>query len=627
MNMKCQVTADSAEKHSSANTLPTGCPDFEIALPHSREGTVVRAADFGLSEASDRNQDAINAAIAEAKRIGAARLELAPGTYRCFDGDGLRIDGFEDFTFDGMGAVLVFRRDHESLDSQHALLEGAANIEIRNCRCTVVANFNMDWDWETDPLAFWCVAAAKHVDEADNASYVDFDLDRPHPKYPAPVAVQLLNPMRADRKGPILKRGRPGRAFCGTLIGHMGAKSQWLSPTRLRVWAFVRPERGHVAPSQERVYSPKLNRGWAEAVEIGTTFAIAHHYYGMNGIVLDSNVDFTLHDVDVWACWGMGVETRGAQTRWQLVNVNVRPRPGVLQPVTSTADAHHIVQSMGFCKMIGCEVTMNQDDFLNVHDRTTVVRTLSPRTAEVVNSRGIAYTMLRPGSLVGLKDEDFSDTGWTARIERIDDEAVTFDRDLPPQRGRVFVLFDRAFATDNLLFRDCRFHDSPGSRIVVQAHNVTFEGCAFGPMKGTPLKLFSCYTYNVWCEGIGCSNVVVRGCRFENAIDEDLASVPPTQIYAGLAIPADGHWTMLYIPIANAEFAALIEADRAAGRHVAPTPDGVGHILIEGNTFVNPPGWIFYAENGTDYTLRDNVVEWRDPPAGRLPFAGQVRLP
>ena len=640
-------------------SLPiTGCPDFDIALPRPRGGTVVRAVDFGLSETSNRNQDAIHAALAEAHRIGASRVELSPGTYRCFDGEtgmrtgrprsgsgapggralpcgaaecrtpeggGIRINGFEDFVFDGCGATLVFRREHEPTDSQHALLEGVANIEIRNCRRTVVEHFQMDWDWETDPLAFWCVAAEKHVDEADNASYVDFDLDHPHPKFPEPVPVQLLNPMRADRTGPILRRGRPGRAFCGTIIGHTGAKSEWISSTRLRVWAFVRPERGHVAPSQERVYSPKLNRAWVEAVELGTTFAIAHRYYGLNGIVLDSNEDFTLRDVDIWACWGMGVETRGSQTRWQLERVNVRPKPGCKYPVTSTADAHHVVQSRGYGRMVDCEVTMNQDDFLNLHDRTTVGRTVAPGAIEIVNSRGIEYTLLRVGSQVGLKDEDFSDTGWAGRIERIEGETVFFDRDLPPQKGRVFVVYDRERATENFLFRNCWFHDSPGSRGLVQGRHITFEGCVFGPMKGTPLKLHSCYTYNVWCEGIGCEDVVVRGCRFENAIDEDLALTPPTQIYAGLSIPGDGYWTMPCIPIANAEFAALAEADRAAGRKVAPSPEGVCRILIEGNTFVNPPGWIFYAKNGSEFIVRGNTVEWRDPPAERLPFAGQCR--
>ncbi len=93
---------------------PSGCPDFEVELPRAADcvhSAVVRAVDFGLSETNTRNHVAINAAIAEAKRTNADRVELAPGTYRCFDGKGIFIDGFTDFTFDGKGATLVFRRN------------------------------------------------------------------------------------------------------------------------------------------------------------------------------------------------------------------------------------------------------------------------------------------------------------------------------------------------------------------------------------------------------------------------------------------------------------------------------------------------------------------------------------
>ena len=82
------------ETNEARSGLPKGCPDFVVEGPRRTGGATVCAVDFGLNEASDHNQDAINAALAEARRIGAARVELAPGTYRCFDGDGIRIEGF-----------------------------------------------------------------------------------------------------------------------------------------------------------------------------------------------------------------------------------------------------------------------------------------------------------------------------------------------------------------------------------------------------------------------------------------------------------------------------------------------------------------------------------------------------
>ena len=220
---------------------PTGCPDFDVELPRATGGAVIRAVDFGFSETNEHNAVALNAALAEARRVRASRLELAPGTYRCFDGPGVQIEDLEDFTFDGKGATLVFRRDHAPLATQAELLENEGNVEVRNCVRTVVENFNIDWDWENDPLAVWCTCAGKHVDGADNASYADFELEKPHPKYPNQVPVQLLTPMAADKSGARMDGKRGPRGYFGMSLGHIGAKSEWLSPTRLRVWPYVRP--------------------------------------------------------------------------------------------------------------------------------------------------------------------------------------------------------------------------------------------------------------------------------------------------------------------------------------------------------------------------------------------------
>lgn len=606
--------------------LPTGCPEFTVEGPRPDRTSVVRAADYGFSPTNDRNAEAINAALAAARRLGAGRLELAPGEYRCFDGPGVLIDGFEDFTFDGMGATLVFRRDHAPLERQETLLDGEANVVIRNCRRTEVRGFNLDWDWRNDPLAVWCVCTGKHVDEADNASYADFELDAPHPKHPAPVPVQLLTPMAADRRGARHEPRRGPRCYFGMCLGHQGAKMEWLSPTRLRLWPYVKPVTGFLAKENENRYSAKGNRDAVRGIDVGGTFTLSHRYYGLNGIEMDSNRHLTLRDIDIWACWGLGVETRGAQKHWQLVNVNVRPRPGRLYPVTSTADAHHVVQSQGFGKMIGCETTMNQDDHFNYHDRTQIARTVGPRTLEVVNNRGVAYTLFKPGTTVALRRDDFSSTGWRGRIVAIEGERIAFDRDLPPQNGLLFVMTDTDYATENFLFRDCRFHDTPWSRGICQGNNITFDGCVFGPMTGTPLKITSCYTFTAWCEGIGATNVVVRNCRFENCLDNATGGdADNAQIHVQLQLAGKDYWPLGYIPVAHPGFAKTLEAVKASGAWPKPSSAGVDRILVEDNVFVNPRGYLLSARNVGTCILRGNRVIRTDAACAPLPFAGRIR--
>ena len=611
---------------------PTGCPDFEVEAPRPTGGAVVRAVDFGLSESGVHNAEAANRAFAEARRVKAARVVIAPGTYRCFDGPGLKIEGLADCVVDGGGATFVFRRTVPNQDDPSILAEGQGNVEIRDCVRTEVGNFNVDWDWASDPLGFWCACVGATEGDGDDTSYLDFDLDRPHPKYPNPVAIQLLTPMAKDRSGPRMdaRKGYRGSVYFGTSAGTMGAKMAWLSPTRLRVWPYVRPDYGYVAPYSARRYGAKQNRDLVRLFakeEVGNVFAITHHYYGMNGVVMTSNRHFTLRNVEIWATWGLGVETRGAQKWWQLVNVNVRPKPGANDPVSSTADAHHVVQSQGYAKMIGCEAAMHRDDHFNYHDRTQIAWTVAPRAVEVVNSRGVAYTLFRAGTLIRLRQQDFSPVaGWTGRIVAIDGERIRFDRDLPKQAGLFFVLVDAEYATENFLFRDCRFRRSSFSRGLVLGNNLTFENCTFGPMDGSPLRFQSCYTYNVWCEGIGCRNVVVRNCRFENALDVYTVGGVSSQIFTALRLPWKSDAPMRQVPIRNAAFAKAVAAYEAAGVPVAPSGEAVGDILVAGCTFVNPRGYLWYIMNGSGFWFRDNTVVWDDPAAPRLPYAGRLRV-
>ena len=611
---------------------PTGCPDFEVEAPRVTDGPVVRAADFGVSEANEHNAEAANRAFAEARRVKASKVVFAPGTYRCFDGPGLKIEGLADCVVDGGGATFVFRRTCPNQDDPSILVEGYGNVEIRDCVRTEVGNFNMDWDWAHDPLGFWCTCVGAEEGKDDDSSYLDFELEKPHPKYPAPVAIQLLTPMARDAKGvkgPRMSGNHVGSAYFSTSAGSMGSKMAWLSPTRVRVWPYVRPDYGYLAPYSLRRFTPQANRSLVRRFakeEVGGLFAINHHYYGLNGVVMTSNRHFTLRNVEIWSTWGLGVETRGAQKWWQLVNVNVRPKPGENYPVTATADAHHVVQSQGWAKMIDCEVTMHRDDHFNYHDRTQIAWTKGPRTVEVVNNRGVAYTLFKEGTLIRLRQQDFSDANWKGRIVEIAGDRITFNRDLPKQTGLFFVLIDAEYATENFLFRSCRFHDSSFSRGLVLGNNLTFDGCTFGPMNGTALRFQSCYTYNVWCEGIGCTNVVVRNCRFENVLDRYTVDGVNCQIFTALRLPWKERAPMRQVPIKNPEFAKAIADYEAAGVPVTPSGDAVGHILVEKCTFVNPPGYLWYVMNGSGFWFRNNEVRWDDPSCAKLPYAGRIRI-
>ncbi len=619
---------------------PTGCPPFEIAppaegrrSPDRRSAITVRAADFGLSESSTDNAAAINAALAEAKRIGAARVELAPGTYRCFDDGsgsagfqpavnpanqnlstfqpfnaprGVMIEGFADFTFDGCGATLVFRRplrlpiepswDHDG---------SGANFIIRNCRRTRVGNFSMDWDWRTMPLATCAKVVAAHIDDAaDNASYVDFELlghgDR-HPYFGSHFPVQHVQPMTDDFRH--FLRGE--HIWQGTYEGDMGCKAEWLSPTRVRVWPSVEsPGLLRWRGPGEREFSPAENRRNAAAIPVGQTCRIAHAYYGKGGFTLYSNEDFELHDVEIRSCFGHAVYVGGTQRNWSLRNVTVAPRD-LRHPISSSADTVHFVRSCGNAVIDNLTVRLEQDDALNAHDRFTVARPVAPRKLEVVLERGARYFRPGVGNAVELRDPGYNAIGWTGVCTAAEGETVEVDRDLPdatPREG-YFLLLDRTASSDGLIVRNCTFEDME-MRVLVNVSNATIENCVFRRTNGDALRCIADYTLKWWAEGMGARNIVVRNCRFEGNCVRELVGE---------------YWSL------GADFATWLghPAEVALERL---DRDYVSDILVEGCTFVDSLGYFADLRAGTNITFRNNRIERTGRRAECRETSGSARV-
>lgn len=603
---------------------PTGCPPFEIAPPAARQegsphlgGTagrgsgaqppsVVHAVDFGLSEASERNQDAINAALAEARRVGAARVELAPGTYRCFDGGGIVIEGFRDFTFDGCGATLVFRSpprlpiepswDHDG---------SGANFIVRDCRRVRIGNFAMDWDWRAMPLATCARVAAVHIDEAaDNASYVDFELlghGGRHPYFGRHFPVQHVQPMTDDFRH--FTHGE--HIWQGTYEGDMGCKAEWLSPTRVRVWPSVEaPGLPRWRGPNEREFSPAENRRNAAAIPAGQSCRIAHAYYGKGGFTLFSNEDFELHDVEVRACFGHAVYVGGTQRNWRLRDVTVAPRD-LRHPISSTADTVHFVRSCGNAVIDNLAVRLEQDDALNAHDRFTVARRIAPRTLEVVLARGARYFRPGAGDAVELLDPGYNATGWTGVCTAAAGETVEVDRDLPeatPPEG-YFLLLDRTASSDGLIVRNCTFEDME-MRVLVNVSDATIENCVFRRTNGDALRCIADYTFGQWAEGMGAKNIVVRNCRFEGNCVRELVGE---------------YWSL------GADFATWL------GHPAEVAPERlnsafVSDILVEGCSFVDSLGYFADLRAGTGITFRNNRIELTGTRARCRETAGSARI-
>ena len=580
--------------------LPTGSPEFTVQAPRGNGTPIIRASDYGFSETNDFNAAAINRALAVCREKGARTLELDPGTYRCFDAPhGIAVTNFTDLTFDGRGAVLVFRRPAEfRCQPQSELVHENANLLVKDCERVKVCDFKMDWDWDVDPLGFFCVCKAVHVDEDNpNASYVDLmltDFER-YPKYPEPVPVKKIQVM-----DPSHLRFAPGESWqFGLSEGHWGAKNEWIAPNVLRVYPAVKDLERNYNPRMDVHFSPSLNVSDTRRFKIGQTYRLQHQYYGKNGINLVSSRHVTLQDVDIWSCFGMGIVIDGKQKYTQIENVRIAPRPDspYRRPYSTVSDGLHVARSSGYLKLLNCTVRLNNDDAINIHDRFTVASRKDARTLTIVNERGIGYFRPDIGDPMELRHPDWRPTGFSATLVGTCGNDLLLDRDIPSGIGDNFFVFDRAYGTDNVIVRNCVFEDS-AHRNLFSPSNLTIEDCTFRRTGGRSLWILADARKRLWCEGLGETNIVIRGNLFDECCHIDRT-----------------------MPVISTSFVSVTpwKADSL-------DPDFIRDILIEENVFVNPYGAAFVATAGSDITFRNNEIRFTRAPfsseSGRAYSAG-----
>ena len=627
-----------------------GCADFEVDQPRPHSGVVLNAADFGVSVTNSDNAAAINRALAEAKRVKASRLDIPKGTYRCHGPVGIELDGLEDFVLDAHDSLFLFWRKHprdwnaRAYRAESTDPEGTdACLIAKNCLRVRVENVKSDWDWSVNPLGFLAKCVNRHIDSRNDESYVDLEIIGPerHPFYPDPVPIQLVMPMNQEGTNARMD-GSGARLYVATAPGIFGSRNEWISPKTLRVWMYVpmanRPQGG--GGGTGRAY-PERNRDACSGFDIGGVFSISHYYYGMGGVRLDSNRHFTLRNYHLWSCRGHGLGIGGTARYTWLDNFHLAPpEPDEVKAygaggayrrsVTATSDGTHVGRCLGYVKLTNCEWSMHNDDSVNFHDCSTIARTIAADKLEVVNNFGTQYIRPEIGHEIELRQEDYAETGWRGKIVAMDARTFTFDRPLPPQKGLFFVLFDRAYSTEHLYFKDCLFHRTPWARNLILASNVTFDGCRFEDTLGSPLRFQTCYTYNVWCEGTGCTNVLVRNCTFSNCADAYRVEGVSSQIFTGVRVPGSKGWPEKWsCPIKDQKLKADVEARLKIGAaaDVQPCKDIVNNIVIENNLFVNPRGYVWYAMNGDRLTFRNNrIVFDGKAPYKLLPEAGGTRF-
>lgn len=564
----------------------TGCPDFNVELPAGNPNApVVNAADFGATENNLKFCDAMNAAVAHCRKIGARKLVLPKGVYHLYNSGPITFEGLKDFEFDGGGSTFIFLRDKglakmKGLDASKISnnFQDGACVKISECERVKVGNFNIDWDWAADPLG--SIVRVENVCASPGGEYIDYkfvDYDN-FPRRDLRVA----NLSSYDPVSNLI--GVEGGATLGYEFykGKNIPKMEWLSGNVLRVW----------------------HSHYSRRAKVGDFYRMQHYYYDGAGVLTHQNRHLTLSKVNVYSCRGHAFVVSGTQQYWQYLDCSIKPPEGAkARAITCTADHLHVVNSRGYMKLIGCDFMLGADDCINVHDCTGYAVRKSDFSLETRNVRGIK--MFKVGDPIELRDDDFSPSGFTGKIKSVKPidaskgvHEIVFADKIPQPKGEGFIMFNRYYSSGNILLRNCKFHSNRARGIIIQCPNVTVENCVIKNNEMAGMRIVTGYTPNLWSEGFGVDNLLVRGCVFESTNRTD--------------VKADGFARDIHIGIY-----------RTTGERTGQTMYPImSNITFEKNTFKNAYGLVAFITSSGNVVFRENIIINDIPRKKPLPHRG-----
>lgn len=227
---------------------------------------------------------------------------------------------------------------------------------------------------------------------------------------------------------------------------------------------------------------------------------------------------FTLKDVNIWHCGGMGVIAQRSSDL-ELNNVNVVPSPGKDRMISITADATHFVNCKGYIRMIGCTFMNQKDDATNIHGWYAVAR------KKISDSQLMLWSNYgKDFAEAGMEMEFVShntmmtyDTLKVKDVYRFNDmlSVVTFEEPVPESFEEKDVLADIS-ANPDVLIQGCTFGNNRARGLLIGSKGkVVIENNRFH-VPGAAILFEG--DGNYWYEQSGVKDVTIRGNIFENCL-------------------------------------------------------------------------------------------------------------
>lgn len=459
---------------------------FYIQRPEADKLNEINASDFGLSEQNPDNFEAFQSALDYCSQHPQTKLVIDKGTYYFRSTNGLDANNCTDLMIEGSDATFIFSST-------------GYKFFIRNSDCVEIRNLNFDWNWAESPLAsIVTIQNSNHdTDTIDlvfrNAEYCS--------ESSRPAAITQCDP----------------ETF--TFGAKYSSKENYLYQDAASIKSVQK-----ISDNTLRV----THNGCMDNFENGETYILRHYVYdGTVFNIRDYSKNITFDNVSIYGSPGMAYICEGNCSRFQIINnfIGVNPEHKSSRCVSLTADAIHIVNTLGCFNISGCDISGMGDDAINVHDGLGYVSAVSGNTLTLTASA----MRLEAGDILAFKNSKFENTDLTAKIvsvkslDWITKEVVV--ESLPVSITSGWTAYNTGCNSGNYVIRNNYFHENRARGLLLQSSNGLCENNRFYKTMAQAIKVVMDIEPTLWQEGTGVDNPVIRNNTFEMCNYSDWGSV------------------------------------------------------------------------------------------------------
>ena len=540
--------------------------DIPIDEPH-QSGKTIQGTDFGMSESSPDNYQALTDALAYCKTNHIYKLLIPKGIYRFDTAKPIYLDDMQDFILDGQGSEFLMSNVDRANSQGHYL-------HVRGGERIIIKNLSFDWDDDRGRMASLGVVTAVRSD-------VTFEMEFPE--------VEVMK--RED-------------LMLHSLGSYNLAEGYWGDPADdpdydmwSRKWTI-----GEQLTSNKYVITTNHPGLYADIFKVGQAYLIRHYEYNFHGVVVHETKHLLLDAVNVFSVAGHGFNFAKGARYWKMINCKNTIKSGANRHIASNTDALHVNSPGGYYQVENCELNFTGDDCTNIYRLITNQFTRVPEKSNAIEIMRQAWRFpVEAGDVLEFRHNDMHATGFSSKVflvtsrgEAGDGYYVELENDIPSEIVEG-VLLNQTYSAAHYVFRNNTFIGNKVRGSLLHEGFALVEGNYFAD-NGRSNILFTNGIAR-WSEGFDLDNMIFRNNTLKNPNLRNKKDSPAAIFF-------------------ETNLQGVVSTDYPIFRNIS----------FENNTFHNFHPRAFYIRTANNLKIRNNTFSISDDYRFRNHIAGSFDI-